>query len=136
MSTTDDKARHAKAGAARAAALDDRAARYVSALEVERAGYVTRGLEGRVAQVDEQIKFWRSQGVDGAATDEQEPDGTGGEQEPDGTGGEQEPDGTGGEQEPDGTGGEQEPDGTGGEQEPDGTEKPSRGRGSAKSQAG
>jgi hypothetical protein len=49
----------ADAAAVRAAAaggaFDDRAARMVEALRVERHGYVLRGMPARVAQVDEQL---------------------------------------------------------------------------------
>lgn len=65
--TTDDT-RYQKAAAARAAALKDRAARQISALEIERAGYVMRDLPDRVAQVDEQIEYWRSQAPTDPAT--------------------------------------------------------------------
>jgi hypothetical protein len=34
------------------------AKQYIEALEIEREGYVLRGLHDRVKQVDEQIKVW------------------------------------------------------------------------------
>ncbi len=45
----------AEAGVKRAAALSDREADYVRALQVERNGYVIRGLNDRVAQVDVEL---------------------------------------------------------------------------------
>ena len=45
----------AEAGVKRADALSDREADYVRALQVERNGYVIRGLNDRVAQVDVEL---------------------------------------------------------------------------------
>ena len=60
-SARDEKAEQAHQDAAqkRAKALGGRDERYISALEIERQGYVTRGLDDRVAAVDEQIALFR-----------------------------------------------------------------------------
>lgn len=44
----------------RAKELGGRDQRFVSALEAERNGYVTRGLDDRVEQVDEQLAIYRA----------------------------------------------------------------------------
>lgn len=53
--TDTDKTRAAEA---RAKALGGRDERFISALEIERQGYVVRGLDDRVAQVDAQIALY------------------------------------------------------------------------------
>lgn len=58
MPSTDRK----KAAQERAQALSDRSQRAIDALEIERAGYVQRGLPDRVAQVDAQIAYYRKLG--------------------------------------------------------------------------
>ncbi len=55
MATADRK----RAAAARAQALGGRDQRFISALEVERQGYVQRGLTERVAEVDAQLALYR-----------------------------------------------------------------------------
>ena len=55
MASTNRK----KAAEQRAQALGGRDERYIGALEIERQGYVTRGLDDRVAAVDEQIALFR-----------------------------------------------------------------------------
>ena len=47
-----------KAAQERAQSLGGRDKRFISALEIERQGYVTRGLDDRVAQVDEQLAHY------------------------------------------------------------------------------
>ena len=54
MASTNRK----KAAEQRAQALGGRDERFISALEIERQGYVTRGLDDRVAQVDEQLAHY------------------------------------------------------------------------------
>lgn len=56
----DEKAEQAHQDAAqkRAQSLGGRDKRFISALEIERQGYVTRGLDDRVAQVDEQLAHY------------------------------------------------------------------------------
>ena len=56
----DEKAERAHQDAAqeRAHALGGRDKRFISALEIERQGYVTRGMDDRVAQVDEQLAHY------------------------------------------------------------------------------
>ncbi|GEL95360.1 hypothetical protein [Cellulomonas composti] len=56
--TSDQSAAAEKRKAAAEGAIDSRAAQYIEALKIERAGYVVRGLEDRVAQVDAAIKHW------------------------------------------------------------------------------
>ncbi len=58
MPSTDRK----KAAQERAKALSDRSQRAITALEAERNGYVLRGLDDRVAQVDSQIDYYRELG--------------------------------------------------------------------------
>ena len=58
MPSTDRK----KAAQERAKALSDRSQRAITALEAERLGYVQRNLPDRIAQVDEQIAYYRAQG--------------------------------------------------------------------------
>lgn len=60
-SSRDAKAEQARqdAAAKRGKALGGRDERYIGALEIERQGYVTRGLDDRVAAVDEQIALFR-----------------------------------------------------------------------------
>ena len=58
MATTDRK----RAAQERAKALSDRSQRAIDALEIERKGYVLRGLPDRVAQVDAQIAYYRRKG--------------------------------------------------------------------------
>lgn len=58
MPSTDRK----KAAQERAKALSDRSQRAITALETERKGYVMRGLDDRVAQVDAQIAHYREMG--------------------------------------------------------------------------
>ena len=53
--TDTDKTRAAEA---RAKALGGRDERFISALEIERQGYVIRGMDDRVAQVDAQIALY------------------------------------------------------------------------------
>lgn len=55
MASTNRK----KAAEQRAQALDGRDERFVSALEIERQGYVTRGQDDRVKAVDEQLATYR-----------------------------------------------------------------------------
>lgn len=52
------------AARARAAALRSNRADILPALHAERAGYVTRGLKDRVAEVDAQIKAYEAAGDD------------------------------------------------------------------------
>ena len=56
-SSRDAKAEQARqdAAAKRGKALGGRDERYISALEIERQGYVTRGQDDRVKAVDEQL---------------------------------------------------------------------------------
>lgn len=56
--TDTDKQRAAEA---RAKALNGRDERYISALEIERQGYVVRGREDRVAEVDAQLALYRGE---------------------------------------------------------------------------
>ena len=60
-SSRDAKAEQARqdAAAKRGKALGGRDERYISALEIERQGYVTRGQDDRVKAVDEQIALFR-----------------------------------------------------------------------------
>ena len=60
-SSRDAKAEQAHQDAAqkRGKSLGGRDKRFISALEIERQGYVTRGLDDRVAAVDEQIALFR-----------------------------------------------------------------------------
>lgn len=60
-SSRDAKAEQARqdAAAKRGKSLGGRDERYIGALEIERQGYVTRGLDDRVAAVDEQIALFR-----------------------------------------------------------------------------
>ena len=57
----DEKAEQAHQDAAqkRAKALGGRDERFISALEIERQGYVTRGQDDRVKAVDEQLATYR-----------------------------------------------------------------------------
>lgn len=55
MASTNRK----KAAEQRAQALGGRDERFVSALEIERQGYVTRGQDDRVKAVDEQLATYR-----------------------------------------------------------------------------
>lgn len=55
MATADRK----RAAEARAKALGGRDKRYISALEIERQGYVLRGMTDRVSAVDEQLALYR-----------------------------------------------------------------------------
>ncbi len=67
---TNDKK---SAAEARAAALRDHDRMIVGALQDERRGYVQRGLDDRVAQVDEQIEFYRGRlGEDGVPAEDDE----------------------------------------------------------------
>lgn len=56
--TSDRQSAAEKRKAAAEGAIDARAAQYVEALKIERAGYVMRGLDDRVAQVDAAIEHW------------------------------------------------------------------------------
>ena len=57
-----------KAAQERAQSLGGRDKRFISALEIERQGYVTRGLDDRVEQVDQQLATYRKGlGVDAPA---------------------------------------------------------------------
>ena len=60
-SSRDAKAEQARrdAAAKRGKALGGRDERYISALEIERQGYVTRGQDDRVKAVDEQLATYR-----------------------------------------------------------------------------
>ena len=55
MASTNRK----KAAQERAQSLGGRDKRFISALEIERQGYVTRGQDGRVKAVDEQLATYR-----------------------------------------------------------------------------
>ena len=57
MATAD----RSKAAEERAKVLGSRDERYIAALEVERKGYVVRGLTARVAEVDAQIALYRGE---------------------------------------------------------------------------
>ncbi len=60
-SSRDAKAEQARqdAAAKRGKALGGRDERFISALEIERQGYVTRGMDDRVKAVDEQLATYR-----------------------------------------------------------------------------
>lgn len=69
-SSRDAKAEQARqdAAAKRGKALGGRDKRFISALEIERQGYVTRGRDDRVKAVDEQLATYRKgMGVDAPA---------------------------------------------------------------------
>ena len=57
MATAD----RSKAAEERAKVLGGRDERYIAALEIERKGYVVRGLTARVAEVDAQIALYRGE---------------------------------------------------------------------------